>query len=205
MNKKSKSNQKKSFVFRKGMSFVEAILSIFIFSLIMLAVTTIFTGSFKGYKKSEKMAKNIENAQYAMNLMAKTLRTSSILDCSPTACGASPVEATEIRFFDHSQPLCGKYVFANGKVMAYRSDATITDSASCVTTTNFTGQDMLNVYAPGKFRVVGSATVSPTDKRMGKVTIQMEVCSNANCTGINNDKAFLQTTSSLRDYGTVDL
>jgi hypothetical protein len=209
-NKITKNNKRGLLAVRRGMSFMEAIIGIFIFTVVMLAVTTIFTSSFGGYRKADKMAQNIEDANFALNDVAKTLRTSVILGCYNPGCGtAATVDTKEIRFFDYSQTLCGRFVFSSssgGRLLMQKSDSSVDTAALCLSATFPTQVVVTNGFVDGNFLVTRSwNNVAPTPDQMGKVTMRIKVCSDLNCLGAKNDSVVLQTTVSSRDYTTVGL
>lgn len=179
---------------KKGFSFIEVIVATFIFSLVMIAISMTFSSLFGGYKGAKIIQKNLENAQYAMNLMAKSLRTSSI---------NSDGTLSDIIAYDYSQSKCIHYRF-NNSVLELSSkdlssqlgyeDFTQEQKLSWCFDNNGSGSDfssMTSGYVAGKFFAIKSAT-----KVVGKVTISMKVCSDSTC----KSSAILQSTVSLRDY-----
>jgi len=70
---------KKIFKNQKGFTLVEMMVSVFIFALIMASIAGIFGRQISSYKKTRIMANDLENAQFAINYISKTLRTSSII------------------------------------------------------------------------------------------------------------------------------
>ncbi|MEN8252644.1 MAG: prepilin-type N-terminal cleavage/methylation domain-containing protein, partial [Patescibacteria group bacterium] len=64
---------------KKGFTLIEMMISIFIFALMMTAVAGIFARHIIAYKQTRLMANDLENAQFALNYLAKTLRTASIV------------------------------------------------------------------------------------------------------------------------------
>jgi len=180
----------------KGMTFVEAIIGIFIFGVVMIAVTNIFTSSFNGYKKAEKMAKNIENAQYAMSVMTKSLRTSKI----------HFISASAILAYDYSEVACNEYSFSGGQITRKKNQIAYLGLGDCDLGTSV-ATPITTQFMQGSFSGAPSANdTAPIADTMGKVTIRVKVCSEANCpVNSKNDTANLQTTVSLRDYQTVGL
>ncbi len=64
---------------KKGFTLLEMIVSIFIFAIIMTSVASIFARQIASYKQARTMEGDLENAQFALNYISKTLRTASIL------------------------------------------------------------------------------------------------------------------------------
>lgn len=184
---------------KAGFSFIEVIVATFIFVLMMTAVAMTFSSLFSGYKSAKTIQKNLENAQYAMNLMAKSLRTSSVV--FPVSDGNSET----VKFYDYSQKKCIELSFDTPGNLMYReiSNSDLDDSLNkklwCengVFTDNLT--NLTAGYVSGSFYVVPSSADSKT---VGRVIISMEVCSDSTC----KNSARIQSAVSLRDYGEAGL
>src|SRR3989304_59518 len=85
----------------KGFTLIEAVVALFVFLIIMLSLSSTFTQSFSGYRNTRMVQKDVENAQFALNLMAKELRTSTVV----SSAGSS----NTVKFYDHSQNICFEY------------------------------------------------------------------------------------------------
>ncbi len=79
LNKKNKT--------KKGFTLIEMMISIFIFAIMMTSIAGIFARQISSYKQTRIMANDLENAQFALNYIAKTLRTASILGQGSSAGG----------------------------------------------------------------------------------------------------------------------
>lgn len=189
---------------RKGFSLLEVIISVFIFSLMMVTISMTFASLFKSYKNTKAIQTNLENAQFAMNTMAKSLRTSSIV--IPLTSGL----ATTVKFFNYSDNNCISYTFNNSTHSLKVASATNTNSALdsvgkvawCKTATLSTPSSIMpDTVGNVVFNVTPSSVGPP--KVMGKVTISMKVCANTTCS-VSQDKAIIQSSVSLRDYNAVD-
>lgn len=189
---------------KKGFSLMELVIAMAIFSIIMTAVLTVFVGIFSSYNKSKALNKNLQNAQQAMNLLAKSLRTSSILKCSNggTLLDCSEGESySTIRVFDYSQERltegCIEYKFdtsASVRSLQYRSSGG--NKEDCYNSVSLGGsyQKIIDgIINSGRFLVVPSAESS----KVGKVTVNMEVISKS---GNQSDTVNIQSSLSLRDY-----
>lgn len=64
---------------KRGFTLIELIVSIFIFLIIMTAIVGIFAQQIMAYRHARVSQNDLENAQFAMNYVAKTLRTATIL------------------------------------------------------------------------------------------------------------------------------
>jgi len=182
---------------KNGFTLIEVLVSIFIFSLLMVVTFDFFSSSVFGYRNSKAIQKDLENAQYAMNIMTKTLRTSSIIKYGSNGYW--------IRSYDYSRKTgkCILYQFnstsnklESGSSDVADSDKTLCESAS-ITTKEMTASYINNF----EFIVVpSSATTDP--KVVGRVTISAEVCATNNCAGTaygEKDAARIQSTVSLRN------
>jgi len=186
---------RKTSALAKGFTLIEMMIAIFIFSLMMIAVTEIFSSSFGGYGNARNIQKDLEDAQFVMGQIAKTLRTSSIVNIG----GSS-----EITVYDYSQNKCVAYQFVSGEI---RTDATADDSVPSTSDpvdwcfANFSPDfsaynKMAAFFVDGRFNSIKSDN-TPGSEILGKVTISMKICSNSSC---SKDEAVIQTSVSLRDY-----
>jgi prepilin-type N-terminal cleavage/methylation domain-containing protein len=184
---------------RRGFSLVEMLVAIFIFSLMALATSATLVKSFSAYKRAKNIQKNLEDAQYAIALMSKTLRESVVVSVSGTV--------SNITAYSYSQKKCIKYSFnsssgrlESGSVVA--DDLTACTSSTSISTIPLTGQ-FVNTSSSRFYVVPSVAPVPPTTPgTVGRVTISMEICSAQVCSTANTDKARIQSTVSLRNYAT---
>jgi prepilin-type N-terminal cleavage/methylation domain-containing protein len=184
----------------KGMTLLEVMVAVFIFSLIMVAVVQIFGSSASGYRNAVKIQRNLEDAQYAMNQITKTLRTSTVVKYDP--------EVEEIRVFDYSIPSdsdnCLEFKFDNSSekklmVGSERDDAQDDcNGSSPLTSPSFLSNKEMTV---GRIENMKFDVVSSESGKVGKVTISMEVCAdNSSSCSSATGKVQIQSTVSLRDY-----
>ncbi len=171
----------------RGYTLIEVVASLFVFSIMMAAVSQIFATAFSGYRSSKIVGRDVENAQYVINISSKELRTSSVV--SPTG---SLVSSSFVQFFDHSQDKCFRYRINGTSLEVAQAD--VADVATCSGTSLASFSPVAGGVSAGAFYVTSSSAAGP--KRVGKVTISLDIA-----TGIHH--AFLQTTVSLRDFGTV--
>lgn len=173
---------------QKGFSFVEVIMAVAIFSVIMVVATNIFAKTSKSYHNARAIQINLENAQQVINIMAKTLRTSNV--SSPAGKSAS------IDFYNYSQGECITYSFA-GNELSYGS--AISDSReNCV----FPLATPLKLISESNsFIKDGFFDIKPSVSGVvGRVTISMELCPSGGCDLSIKDSARVQTTVSSRNY-----
>lgn len=174
----------------RGFTLIEATVSMFVFVLMMAAVTHVFSRAFSAYKYEKAVQSDLEAAQFALNTMAKELRTSSVSQLFWYSLSS-------IKFYDYSQGLCIQYTRSGTdlKVGKYSTFATANDcfaagiSSDHTVATGITGLSFIGSVSNG---TAGSQAV-------GKVTILLQVDSGtASPTNI-------QTSVSLRDYQNVGL
>lgn len=184
---------------KKGFSLIEVVVSMSIFVLVMISFSLIFSGILRAYYKGRNINENVENAQFAMSLIGKTARTSTLKSATPSV----------LVIYDYSQGttntgLCIRYSFIGTAPnrSLNRTQAIGANEASC-DTSSFAGVGvpMTSGDVAGSFSAVpsvGNATTGESTT-VGKVTIRLTITtgSGSNMTEPTN----LQTTVSLRDYG----
>lgn len=198
MTDKTKKNSK--IKNEKGLTLMEVMVAIFIFSLMMVAVVQIFSNSTSGYRNAVKIQRNLEEAQYAINQIMKTLRTSTIVECKPSCSAAS---INEIKVFDYSRGStnsCIVFKFESKKIMVGSSDHS--DAASCDGDAVSANKEMTaGRIEDMKFEIVESRDQgNPSGPRVGKVTVSAEVCTNESGACSSTGIVKIQSTVSLRDY-----
>lgn len=100
--------RQKKIAVKSGFSLIEMLISIFVFSFAMTMVIGSFSGFLKTYANAKKAQRSSESAQYAINLMAKTIRSSTI---SQLVSGDN-----KILIFDNLSSRCVAYKYLNGKL-----------------------------------------------------------------------------------------
>ncbi|HWQ60098.1 MAG TPA: type II secretion system protein [Candidatus Fimivivens sp.] len=174
---------------------VEMVVSIGVFAILILSLSAIFSSGFHSFGAARELERNDEVAQYAMNSLAKYLRTSSIVSPSTTTSGAQ-----SILFFDYSSKRCFQYRLdgASGALQARWKDiATITDvMTDCSTSGMNAWVDLTTGWVTGRFEVVPS---QKTPQSIGRVVIFLSVGK----TSASSTKTSIQTAVSLRDYDYV--
>lgn len=169
----------------KGFSLVEMILAVFIFTIAMTAITGVFGNFFKNFQKTKLVQRNVESANFAMNQMAKTIRTSKVIFPLPSSF---PMPYAVL--FDYSQGdgrdgsgKCIKYSFTGSSIQV-ASSGVLADSSSCIPASGFGSlSDMVQGV------LVGSFDYDSTNNRM---TIMLNV-------GNATSSSRLQTTVLLRN------
>lgn len=172
---------------KKGYTFMEVIVSVSIFVIIIAASTSAFSNLFNNYRKIRDFQESMENVQFAMNEIAKVLRTSSIVDN-----GDSFVQA-----FDYSQKICVRYQISGGQLMrAYEDMAASSDPTSECLLWNFAADEFFKMTTgtvDGGFSTITSSAAVGSEE-VGKVTIMLNIQKGA------SETMKLQSSVSLRDY-----
>lgn len=200
---------------RRGFSLTELILVMLLTSILLLAITGLFGSMFKTYRTARTMQRDVENAQFAMNSIAKTLRTSTIM--KPKAGAGAEEETSNITdaktlyIYDYSKSSCIIFKYSEGKETLYSlafSSSTPDENdpeksrRGCNFGDNEGGMqdDEDNALTTGD--VDARFTVVPSDdspKRVGKATVAIGVRTDP------NHPVHLQTSVSLHDYVYVGL
>lgn len=187
---------------KKGYTLVEIISALAAFTIIMLAVTQIFGRGFTSYRMVKTTQNSLQAAQFALNLISKEIRTSSMVVGSPGGSSSRMV------FYDYSQGRCIEYVFTQGTGTSgtvTRRAATVVPGvanpgpndyrASCASH-SFVGSasTLLTSLTGQAVSIVTSLDTSdPSGPRVGQVTMVLTV-------GTGTTSSSLQTTVSLRDF-----
>ena len=183
-------NKNKKVLLKKEKAFtlVEVVVAMFIFVIVVVGSTTIFASIFKAYQTSKHLQSNLENAQYAMSLMSKTFRTSSVV--------AVAADNSSVTVFNYSRNECVRYGFSGNSLVKETSPAS--GLGTCATTAFSTNDVMTSGTVTGKFYASKSVKKGTPGAKVGRVTITMNIAS-------GNRNVNIQTTSSLRDYGVSDI
>lgn len=191
-NKKIK---RKAMIREKGFSLMEVIIGVFIFSLVAVSTVAIFQKSLSGYRKAAFVQKDMESGQFAVNLMAKVLRSSEII--IPSASGKTAL----VRAFDYSQDKCLEYRF-QGNILESRSaglpGGTGDKTAWCGSADLGSWSPMTTGSVAGNFDVF----LPVVSEAAGRVDISLAVCRGGSgaCTseGREKDENRIQATASIR-------
>ena len=147
-----------------GFSLLEMLVSIMIFSLVILASVAAFTSVTRTQKKTREIQKKVESIGVVMELMSKVVRMSSQV--------SSHSGDSEIRMYNDSQSECISYKFSGGGFqMAEKVVAGYDPNTGTACTGNYTGYTTIISGVTGRFKVYES---DPSTGKVGKaiVTIQ---------------------------------
>lgn len=146
---------------------METLIAILIFSLTFTMLAATFSSFLKNYNETKKSQRAIENAQYAMNLMAKTLRTS-------TLSGSPVINSFPLVAYDHSQGICIEYSYdAAGHKLQFRQSNAASDCASAVFGNPVADLTQGNIAGASINAIATDNSTYPAT--LGRVTILLEI------------------------------
>jgi prepilin-type N-terminal cleavage/methylation domain-containing protein len=178
---------------KKGLTLVEVVISVAVFSIIMAVTASLFGSNIDTKRRTDRARVAYERMQVAMNVVAKTLRTSSIVS---NASANSP----SVRVYDYSQEKCVEFSTSSNVLTISETSVPIADKDTQCTPSSSLGSttNLSNSFVIGRFRTV--KTDEASDVR-GSVTMSFTVCpTDFDCTSESSELANMQTTVSLRDY-----
>ncbi len=185
---------KKTYLQKKsGFTLVETLIAMLLFTLVVVMISGVFMTFLKNYATTRNIQRSTESAQFAMNLMAKTIRTSQVSpQTDPAAAGQS-----FIQLYDFSQGQCLVYLYnnvSNNIQVRYSNTASPVSIANCDFNSLKPAQDITSpaVNVAGFFTIIPS--VSST---LGVVRIVLS----ANKAGQTTPPLLMQTSVSLRNFG----
>lgn len=186
-------------IFRKkqpAFSLLELVVSLGAFTIIMLGTIQILAQGTRSYKGAKVIQTNLETAQFAINTIAKELRTSSVV---AAAVGAT---SSTITFFDYSQNRCIQYqADESSGTLSKRSHSFASadpnaNRSSCLAYSGAFAEayESLLTNLTQQLWYVDLSTPMPTP-HVGRVTVSLTIGTGAS----------VQTTVSLRDFNYVGL
>ncbi len=169
----------------KGFTLIETLIAVLLFSLLSVMVSGVFSSFLKNYTESKKTLQGVEGGQFAMNLMAKTIRVSDV-----------KAEGTNIlQVYDFSQAKCLKYSWDSvGKKMqaSYSTEAGQGTVDKCAFTSMGGAQDLTAAdVQSASFKVVPS-----TPTTLGFVIIALTIKDDTQTSAPMQ----IQMAVSLRNY-----
>lgn len=180
---------------KKGFMLMDLLIAIFIMGVIMAGVSLIFSNIIGSYRYLKWSQRDIEEAQYVMNLMSKTLRTSSILAIDNDVSDG----VTSINAYDYSQNKCIRYEFdSNANLNKIKHGGIEGEKDTCL--------DVPPVMNEVSFSYVSNMSmdaVRTESGKLGKIRIAITICPSGGCAS-GKDSTRIQSTVSLRDYGEAD-
>lgn len=199
--------KREKFSVRNGFTLTEVLVALFVFSGMLVAVSGVFGGFVKNYRAVKEIQKNLENAQFAMNYLAKTLRTSTMLapGSLPATVGTAIASSSDIVTYDNSQDKCFLFEFAGNNLTKRVKDGPfLSPYSECMAGGGYSdAEDMIyevgtEITTAGRFSYpIRTNNDATSDWNIGMVTISMDVGDNLLD---KKDLVHIETTVSLRDY-----
>jgi len=181
---------KQSDKLKKGFTLMEVMVSIAVFSVVVIVVMQTFSMVIKNYRMSRQIQTDNEDLRTALEIMGKNIRMSSNIKPDIT-------DSKIITMYNNSQGMCVGYKIENN-TLKYAEKAT---------------DDKTNCDSLGDYNAIISSYVTDNSKfiiyprsdknRAGLVTISLELVPyKPGGTGSNleQDTARVQTSISTRDY-----
>ncbi len=187
---------------KSGFTLIELMVAVFIFSLMLVAIVSVFASAVTAYSKARAMKSLKENAEFAISSMAKDVRMGRILDTDSSCVGTGNAKKCFMIKRNRSQAKTCYYLSADNKQLGVRED--IPDA----TTSCSGGTNKILVALPAEMSFDSSAgfrsltTYPPGDSptRRGWVEINLNINMTAG-KEMEADSINVQTIVSSRDYG----
>jgi prepilin-type N-terminal cleavage/methylation domain-containing protein len=184
----------------RGFSLLEVLIATFIFSIVMVSVVSYFVNITAANQNTKRLQQNLEDTRFAMNRIAKVLRTSVVVTPSSNASNIGT-----LRVYDYSQAGCVEYTFDSNsnslrERFAVKPGTETNEKTWCRTTSSLSSpSSLVNVMDgtfAGHFNAVPSkdtASAGSGNEEAGRVIISATIARRALSSTI-------QTTVSLRNY-----
>ncbi len=169
---------------KRGFSLIELLVSLFVFGVVMIGVSNVFTQTFTSYRYAKNLQRDVENMQFIMSALSKEIRISTIV--SPTD---STTNTNSVQFYQHAQGVCVKYRINNRTLEVARENSVSVAACRAATLSGFT------TISTGD--ISGGFDVSPSSnspRKVGRVTMAFRIQQETH-------SAVIQSTVSLSDYG----
>jgi len=160
---------------QSGFTLIEVMVATLVFSLVIIATSTLFSQVLTNQRRAAALQKVEENGQYIMELLAREIRVSDIVDQNSATCSLTSVTVTH--------PVNG--------IITYQLVSGVLQRVVGGVTTDLSSPDV--EFNRFNFCVLGSG---PTDDQSPRVTIVMSI---QNKIGKYKEKVDLQTTVVSRD------
>ena len=191
-----------------GYTLTEALVTIALSAIVLLAMTGLIGSLFSGYRASRSLLTDLEQARVMLGVVTKTLRSTTLMNFDSTAKTAVMTDTNAVYAYDDVAHRCLSFRLQNerlqyGTAPANLVDGFIADLANGVPICDF-GAGAIDYRDLTSSKITGvhfalypskPANFTANDPgAVGHVTISLRVESDATHT------ADLQTTVSLRDY-----
>ena len=196
--------KKEKYFSREGFTLVELIIAIFIFSIVLVAIVSVFVSTLRSYQKARSVKILKESSEYALSLIAKDVRMGKIEKNSSYSNGnkKSVFMVTRNR---NQVKVC--YVFSadNAKLSVFENTTNCSDGTEQILL-DLSGTGMAFKSGAGFYSCPTAesaadlgyyACPSAQELRRGWVVINLDVGDPS----METDEIKVQTIVSSRDYG----
>lgn len=186
----------KKYQAKRGYTLIEALLTILLSAIVLLAMSGLIGSLFKNYRAGRQLQIDLENARVALSVMTKTMRPVTPLNADGSVLDGQNAVAYG---YDAAGSRCVAFQFdgVNHKIRFGTLNG-ITRWQDCGNISNIAFQDLTSsTITSASFQVTGSKPIDfpgNNDGHVGSVTVRFTVQTDAAHT------ADLQTSVSLRDY-----
>ncbi|EKE25441.1 MAG: hypothetical protein ACD_5C00159G0001 [uncultured bacterium] len=180
----------------KGFSMIETLVSMFIFSLMMAMLAGSFSSFLREFMVRKKEQKVLENAQYTLSLIEKTIRTSTLFVAAGTGIiDFNGGDGRKIKLFDYSQSKCLAYQFDgfNKKIVLLTNPAAVSVDTCGDFQTGYTSVDLTS----NNIKSVSVEGWNSSADTPGRVSVAITL----NAPG-SNSELNIGMTASLRSFTT---
>lgn len=180
---------------KKAFSLLEVVIALFVFSLLVATLANVYVGFLSAQQKSKESQRSLESSQTALNILAKTLRTSKIVG-TPTG--------SLMRVFDYSRDTekCMEFSVASENLLMASSADADTDENLCETAVMGAATSLI------EGRVMGGFSILPSEEgvSVGKAVISFQLCpKGSDATACNVDAAGVITGNPINIQTSVSL
>ena len=164
---------------QKGFSIIEAVTSIFVFSIVALIVSSLLVQAMNVERRAFSAQAIQENVLAVLEIMAKEIRVSAISDQNNN-CTTDPILST----LNIAHPIEGAITYSLNNGVVERISGGITHTLS--------SEDV--IFNSLRFCISGSVT--PSDNRSARVTVLLSI---SNKKGKETLTTYIHTTVTSRD------
>jgi prepilin-type N-terminal cleavage/methylation domain-containing protein len=184
---------------RKGFTLIELLVAMFIFAMVLVAMMAVFNAALGAYQKGRAVKKVMEDAQFALNSVAKDVRMGKIESADFTA---SPPNSELIVTRNRNQTkVCYRITTITLDLCENAGSNCNSCSAGYKSLVDLSGTGMSFASTSSGFRNQKTFPVPPaTPTSRGWVEINLNIAMTAG-EEMNADSINVQTIVSSRDYG----
>jgi hypothetical protein len=184
-----------------GYTLIEALLTITLSAIVLLAMSGLIGSLFKGYKASRQLQIDLENARVTLGVITKMVRPLTFLNVNGSVVpGTTQPPQTFVYGYDSVSQQCRAFQFSGTKIQFGSMNAATMGACNYGTVASSFQDLTLSTISSASFMVTGSEAIDlpgNEDGHVGMMTIKFTVQTDP------THSADLQTTVSLRNYDYV--